>query len=272
MSSGDLSFTVVVPTCNRIETLRETLDCVLKQSRLPEDVVVVNNGTEPLSDLPDSPLVRVFDIIPFVGVAQARNFGATMARGTYVAFLDDDDLWETHYLEKVEKVFEERRPDALVCRLDRMERGTVTPWKNAVGNIDIQTILVRNPGITGSTVVVSRDAFFAVSGYDPKLPPSEDKSLILDMLLKGFKVEGAGDIQTLHRVHAGDRLSNPDRAREGGYQFLRKYRSLMSLRQRLYKWMVIFNYARQSQGLLAQHAGYWALRVLSKMFPPSGLE
>lgn len=264
------SFTVVVPTCNRNATLLETLHCILTQSRPPEDIVVINNGSESLGELPESPLIRVFDIIPFAGVAQARNFGASVANGSHVAFLDDDDLWENEYLEKVERFFVEEQPDALVCRLDRLEDGEVSRWKSAAGNIDIQTILTRNPGITGSSVIVSKSAFFAVSGYDPKLPPSEDKSLALDLLLNGFQVAGTDDIQTLHRVHSGVRLSNPERAREGVSQFLRKYKMQMTSAQRLRNRMVIYNYARQSEGLWWQHVAFGILRLFSRIFPPTG--
>ncbi len=90
--------TVVIPTRNRWPLLQRTLGSVLAQQEAPFEVVIVDDGsaaTAPralLAGRRDAP-VRLIRHDVARGVAQARNRGADEARGEWVAFLDDDDLW-----------------------------------------------------------------------------------------------------------------------------------------------------------------------------------
>jgi glycosyltransferase involved in cell wall biosynthesis len=93
---------VVIPTLNtRPQFLKEALNSIEKQSYLPSEVIIVNNGIEDLK-LPETSLnIRQFKIVFKSGVAQARNFGASISKGNYIAFLDDDDLWGQDYLKNM---------------------------------------------------------------------------------------------------------------------------------------------------------------------------
>ena len=95
---------VVIPTLNtRQEFLKEAINSIEKQSYLPLEVIIVNNGKRNL-ELPETFLkISRFDIVFKAGVAQARNFGASLANGKYIAFLDDDDLWGKDYLSNIKK-------------------------------------------------------------------------------------------------------------------------------------------------------------------------
>jgi glycosyltransferase involved in cell wall biosynthesis len=87
---------VIIPTRNRRELLLRTLRSALRQDVGDLEVIVVDNGSE---DGTGEALRRVGDQRLRVvrheppGVAEARNRGLDVARGRWVAFLDDDDLW-----------------------------------------------------------------------------------------------------------------------------------------------------------------------------------
>jgi glycosyltransferase involved in cell wall biosynthesis len=88
---------VVIPTHNRCSVLAVTLRSVLEQRDVRFEVVVVDDGSSDdtpawLASLGD-PRVRVLRNEVPAGVARARNLGIAAAQGTWVAFLDDDDLW-----------------------------------------------------------------------------------------------------------------------------------------------------------------------------------
>jgi glycosyltransferase involved in cell wall biosynthesis len=88
---------IVIPSHNRWHLLRRTLAGALAQEGVDHEVIIVDDGSsdgtsERLADL-DEPRLRVFRHEQGRGVARARNRGLEEARGDWVAFLDDDDLW-----------------------------------------------------------------------------------------------------------------------------------------------------------------------------------
>ena len=230
----------IIPTCNRGELLSQAIRSVLAQTREPAEILVVNNGSEPVNLLPElAQRVAVYEIVRFAGAAQARNFGAVMAKGHYLAFLDDDDLWEVSYLAKVEQAINSGAK-CTVARLDKLEGGKVLPFKNAHGKLSLNNLLVYNPGITGSNLAIAKEAFLEVGGFDPKLPPSEDKGLLVELLKAGIAITPLPEAQAIVRVHDGIRLSDAKRLAEGAFEFTRKYQSLMSWKQYLMNWLKIY--------------------------------
>ena len=240
---------VVIPTLNtRQEFLKEALNSIESQSYKPFEVIIVNNGDKELI-IPETILnISQFKIVFRGGVAQARNFGASFANSDYVAFLDDDDLWGQDYLKNMKKQIDKEQPDCLIGKLDQLLNNKIMPFKNAHGNINKDTILIRNPGITGSSVVINKNIFLNIGGYNPKLPPSEDKSLILELINKGLKIVTVPDSQAIIRQSEIERLtSSENRLYEGIFQFYRIYKDQMNLSQKIINLYKIYKYLWMSK-------------------------
>ena len=95
---------VIIPTYNRADYLREALASVLDQSLQPWEIIVVDDGST--DDTPE--LARSFppNVVYIrqpqnMGVSAARNAGLSAARGEVIAWLDSDDLWEPGFLATV---------------------------------------------------------------------------------------------------------------------------------------------------------------------------
>lgn len=92
---------VIIPAHNAGPFVGDTISSALEQSWPDVEVIVVNDGS---TDGTAAVLasfagrIRVIDQC-HSGVAVARNRGAAAARGTWLAFLDADDLWLPHKLE-----------------------------------------------------------------------------------------------------------------------------------------------------------------------------
>jgi glycosyltransferase involved in cell wall biosynthesis len=98
-----LDVSVVIPTRSRWRLLSKAgLPAALGQLDVNHEVIVVDDGSEDetpqrLAEIAE-PRLRVIRNFPARGVAAARNAGIDAARGRWVSFLDDDDLWSPHKL------------------------------------------------------------------------------------------------------------------------------------------------------------------------------
>jgi len=103
---------VVMPTYNRRNYIRESLDSVLSQDFSDYEVIVVDDGSTDGTEK----MVRPYqDRIRYIrqenrGAGAARNVGIRKARGQYIAFMDSDDLARPHHLKSLSS-FLDRNPD-----------------------------------------------------------------------------------------------------------------------------------------------------------------
>lgn len=86
---------VIIPTYNRAELVLAAVESVLRQTYRDFEIIVVDDGS---TDDTERRLRRLGDSVAYVkqgnaGVNAARNNGLSIARGRYIAFLDNDDLW-----------------------------------------------------------------------------------------------------------------------------------------------------------------------------------
>jgi len=101
---------VVIPTFQRPALVLQAVKSVLTQTLGDLEIIVVIDGGDPataaaLNSLSASRL-RVITLDKQMGGSSARNEGVFVARGEWIAFLDDDDLW---FPEKLEKQLEVAR-------------------------------------------------------------------------------------------------------------------------------------------------------------------
>ena len=116
MNTRVVDLSVVIPTCDRTELLRETVKSVLAQTVLPREIIVVDNGDAAPADAALSlgdVAIRLVRQEP-QGVQAARNAGVAAATSTWIALLDDDDLYEPDFLASCRPALIDARAD-IVC-------------------------------------------------------------------------------------------------------------------------------------------------------------
>ncbi len=123
-----LSISVVIPTRNRARLLDRALRSLAAQQRLPDQVVVVDNGstddTARVARSFDGSLNLTLVREETVGIPHARNAGLRHCRGDVVAFIDDDCVAHADWLLEIEKPFlRDPRLGAVGGRLLPLERG-----------------------------------------------------------------------------------------------------------------------------------------------------
>lgn len=102
-SSGRPTTTVAIPTFNAASCLLETLDSVAAQTVPPDEVIVVDDASrdETLAIAHDHPVVTRVIRRANGGTCAARNDAIEAASGDLVMTLDQDDLWDPRYVERM---------------------------------------------------------------------------------------------------------------------------------------------------------------------------
>jgi glycosyltransferase involved in cell wall biosynthesis len=175
---------VIIPTYNRWPLVAEAVDSVLAQSFQDIEIIVVDDGstdgtTNRLAKFDGR--LRLFTTTRR-GVAAARNFGVSQAQGCYVAFLDSDDLWLPGKLE-TQIAFLDRHPEIQICQTDEIwVRNGVRVNPKAMHRKPSGDIFVRSLDlclISPSAVMMTRELFQRIGGFDESFPVCEDYDLWL---------------------------------------------------------------------------------------------
>jgi glycosyltransferase involved in cell wall biosynthesis len=229
----------IIPTCDRKELLNITLHSVIKQTISPHEILIINNGNEIIDykylDIknPEKFNIKIFNLPKYAGLAQALNFGSSISSSEYLAFLEDDDLWEENYIKKLlESLTDEYK--VYVTRIDILKNGKIERYKNAKGKINLKNLFRFNPGINISNLCVNKKALFSISGFDPMINVGVDKCAAIDFLLNGYEIKVLDHIQEIGRFHEGVRLSNTNsNMLSSQISFYRKYRNNMNYIQKV---------------------------------------
>ena len=180
----DLLVSVIIPSYNRWPMLGEAVDSVLAQTAREHELIVVDDGST------DKTPRRLRDYGARLtmlsqsrrGVAAARNLGARQASGRYLAFLDSDDTWHPVKLER-QLAFMERNPEVEICQTDEIwvRNGVrVNPrHRHRKPSGDIFRASLDLCLVSPSAVMMRRELFERVGGFDESLPVCEDYDLWL---------------------------------------------------------------------------------------------
>jgi glycosyltransferase involved in cell wall biosynthesis len=177
-----LSISVVIPTCDRPALLPRALASVRAQTLAPLEVLVVDDGVAAPAAVDG---VRALANRHAAGPSGARNCGAALARGTLLAFLDDDDEWLPGYLAAaVERIAADRLDVLCTDLLYRYDDGSERPGKSAPEALRADEFLTHNPGLVGSNLIIRAAAYAAVGGFDESLRAAEDMDFGIRLSLR----------------------------------------------------------------------------------------
>lgn len=222
-TEGSPGFSVIIPTADRGALLHRSLDSVMRQTLGPLEILLVDNGREAVVADAANARVRVIRTAPRIGPSRARNTGARAAVGEYITFLDDDDLWQPDYLQRIAARFAETGADAVLGQLMRLNPdGSIRPYKLLPEDAHEQRrVFYSNPGFGGQNLSIRRDVFLAFGGFDETMPASEDRDLAARLLLAGKRLVPAPAAMAVLCDHEGARARHSQV--RGNWMFIRKH-------------------------------------------------
>ncbi len=181
---------MVLPTFNRAHTLHRALTSVFSQTRLPDEVLVVDDAStdDTAAVIKRFPSARMIRLEQNRGAAHARNVGIRESTSDLIAFLDSDDLWLCNKLE-VQLGHMLNAPEiGLLCSgITVQERNGKVAYHGAPQTLtnlgwtfsEFQTYPFSTP-----TWLIKREVLIDVGGFDESLPNCEDLDLLARLTQK----------------------------------------------------------------------------------------
>jgi glycosyltransferase involved in cell wall biosynthesis len=192
----------IIPTYNGEKYLAEALDSILEQRYRPIEVIIADDGSsDGTAEIAD----RYGDVVrrttqANAGPAATRNLGIRSATGTFVAFLDQDDVWRPEKLERQYARFEARPElDISVAHVQRFWESALSEQAERFRNHRISKPL---PGYITGTMLVRRNVFDRAGAFNSSLRYGDTMEWFLRAVDAGAIAELLPDVLLMHRMHA----------------------------------------------------------------------
>ena len=203
---------VIIPVYNGAKFIKDAIESVLAQTYKDYEIIVVNDGStdnteEVLRPYIEKGLIRYF-YQENQGSANARNKAIAEAKGEYIAWLDQDDVWLPHRLEKTVKVMEKDKGVVVVggwfLDIDEDGRPKGCNWFINPGVVNNRlkdgNAVASSSSLIRRSVIIENDEWF-----DQSFWPRDDYHMWV-RLAKYGKVVVIPDILYLYRHHENQNI------------------------------------------------------------------
>lgn len=180
----DKIVTAIITTHNRRPLLGRAIESVLAQTYEYMELIIVDDGSTDTTKVYCESLIKSEKRMPIMyiriepgkghGGNYARNLGVKAAKGDYVAFLDDDDMWLPEKTVKQVELIERMNNEIVYCgrRIELVEEKKVTyqdtlPCSEHCGDMSRKILLTICTST--SSILVKRQALFDISFFDENL-------------------------------------------------------------------------------------------------------
>lgn len=183
-----MDITVIIAVRNRAALLPRTLDSVAAQTRLPDRLVIVNNGStdstpEVIADWvkahPGLAVTTAVELKP--GASAARNAGLALApedEDSYVMFFDSDDIMLPHHIERVSAALERAADtDLLFFDIAIRDADGWTTVKSTAGDAPLVREHIFHATLSTQRYAARASLMHSVGGWNEELPRWNDYEL-----------------------------------------------------------------------------------------------
>jgi glycosyltransferase involved in cell wall biosynthesis len=206
-----MDFSTIIPTYNRRELLRRTIQSVLSQHQAEPEVIVVDDGST------DGTMEMLASLAPRVrtlrqtnrGPGAARNLGMTYASGDYIAFLDSDDLWFPWTLKIYRQVIEQHGRPAFIagCPMRFTDEAQLVDAKEDEIRVESFPDYFASGDqwrwFGASSFIIRRDILTAAGGFTFNANNGEDADLAMRLGLAPGFVQIKSPVTFGYREHPG---------------------------------------------------------------------
>ncbi len=159
-------FTVVIATYNRGYSLEKSIESLLMQTEHDWECIIIDDGSDEPAILKIDYIIRNDKRFKYIfrkncGPYISKNYGASIARGFFVTFLDDDDLYHPQHLELRKRIiFQNPTIDFIYGGLEIIGDPFVPDCNDKSSKIHLDDCYVNG------TFFVNTDKFNTFGGFD----------------------------------------------------------------------------------------------------------
>lgn len=222
-------FSVVVTTHNAQSTIIKTLESVVQQDFKDFELIVVDDAsTDDTVKVTRSILThsninqKIVVLKQNEGVSFARNFGVTLSKGDFVAFLDDDDVWLPSKLSIQHEVLVNEKSDWVFSNYYIIDESydVIGKRHRAPGYYSYSNFLLRGNPVGMLTVCIRRSLLIK---YHFEKIKHEDYDLWLHLAKNNVEGILIDDYLASYMKHKGSISSNKIKSLIWTYQVFRRY-------------------------------------------------
>ena len=225
-------FSIIITCHNQAHLVRDAVDSALRQLHPNKEVIVVDDGS---SDGSAAVLRAYGERILFcrlqqnAGPARARNAGAALATGDYLAFLDGDDALQPWALAIYQRIVHNCRPKLILgtlqwCKGQLIADSDAIPQKIEFISYDYWAEKDRPFRSSASALVVQRIAFEAVKGWPEEVTIFEDQYLETKLAYSGRTIQVVSPATVLYRLHESNITHDTRKLISGCYLLLAAFK------------------------------------------------
>lgn len=202
---------VIIPCYNGEKFISESIESVIAQSYKNWELIVVDDGSTDKSKVlvrlcSGDRRVKLVENECNIGIPKTKNRGLSIARGDYVAFLDQDDVWMPEKIDVQLSVFGEGNEVGVVCTgmiftdEDMKERNLFNGFDDT-DQKELLKALYLNPTNSSSLMMVKRDALSRVGTFDEDIIGWDDYELLMRIATQ-FRVRYVRKLLVKKRLHS----------------------------------------------------------------------
>lgn len=206
---------IVVPVYNAAAYLNETIQSVIAQTYTNWELLLVDDGSTDHSATICKDFAQKDERIfyfhkPNGGQASARNLGIQKSKGTWISFLDSDDLWLPEKLADQLEEMETHNPDFMYglgyyYYPERAQKLKAYQWVSGeMTGTEFFETLYHSCAVNTNTVLVKKNLLTDLGGFDESttLRGTEDWDLWLRIAKKVNRIYGSPKRNVYYRIHA----------------------------------------------------------------------
>lgn len=210
-----INISCVIATHNRDSFLKEAVKSAIEQSYSPKEIIIVNNLPNKHTSKTVKTLTKTTSIpIKYIEHSMrgkgsiSKNLGASKCKSKYLAFLDDDDIWEKNYLREMTNFITKKNSKITYACTWKIKNKQKTLHKKLKENLKMKDFILSNPGCQVSNLVVERDLFIGLGGFDDSVIPSNDKDFLMRALYFGYEYRVLKKNLVVQNKHSNEQITD----------------------------------------------------------------